>query len=365
VTVRRRTANVLLAGLGVLAGCTDAHHPTGAARTANSTMSAAAAVTYRGGVVPATDTRPGPQNVPQPNLAGGTGGLYVDPCGSAHSPLRGQIQLRNIANEVQGLLSVTQQGPGVCELRPDPSSLQLLDRHGRVLGVRFVPRPGPLVNPPSYPRILLNHERSGTLTVSWPGSWCGPAPTTLRMLGGGISESLPIPNVDLPVTGGPPRCVGNQLAKLSPPTIEVSPPGGPDGPPPGPPAGWAPLRLRLTMSTRHYAQGVDNRRTAVLTIVNPTGSPIPLEPCPAWGGYAVGLSYTNPRSNIADGTRYLGLGGLLNCPAGPAAIPAHGSVPYAITLDLQTAGMRLGRLAVRVAIAGVPTTVPVTLSPTA
>lgn len=131
------------------------------------------------------------------------------------------------------------------------------------------------------------------------GSWCGSVPTgvVIPLANDPTAPASASPSITVPLTGAQPQCTGTSNAEL----VRGVPGRIGDSVLP-PPASWASLTARINLPARPpYGRG------ATITLGNPTGHDIPLDPCPHYWVVA-GFHFRDGSSEDVGGG-----GGLLNC----------------------------------------------------
>jgi hypothetical protein len=224
----------------------------------------------------------------------------------------------------RGTVTVTSRpGAPLCYLGGTASNVQLVDRAGNPLPVKFVdPTASITTDPPSYGWVRLSHDGPGTneLTAAtfdlvWDGSYCGPPPVRLLLYASSLSSSSVTPITATLANSSSPCSSSNADTAAAAGTIAAYPARGYPLPAPA----WATLRASIRVNDTASAQP-----DFVVRLTNPTDQPVPMRPC---FSYAIGLvvhgsdgSYTGESSD-----------GNPDCTKMPPTVPPRGSIDLPVT----------------------------------
>ena len=275
----------------------------------------------RHGTVPAAPPQLPDRNfsvaAPPPPVVGPVaigGGMWPYPECPAAS-LKASLTTRTAADGILGLLRVW----GVkCSVQVDENRLRLLDASGRVLPVSES-RGNPLNQPTFYGPGAGGDVRMG---FAWTGSYCGPRPSSVRILVVGHP-------VVIPFTGPTPACDKKSTSRLIEGSLGV--PGEPVMPAP---VAWQSLTARVVLPKTL------SRAPVPLTIefVNHGKQEISLAvPCPA---YRVILSTNTTGSNFAMSSQGQSTGDLCGRPI--TITPGKPQTVSLGTLDFPLASAKTG-----------------------
>ncbi len=224
----------------------------------------------------------------------------------------------------RGTLTVTSRpGAPLCYLGGIASNVQLLDRAGNPLHVRFVdPTAAITTDPPSYGWVRLGHDGPGTneltavtFNLVWDGSYCAPPPVQLLLYASSWNNSSVTP-ITATLANSPSPCgSGSADAAAAASTIAAYPARGYPLPAPA----WATLHASINVNDTASAQP-----DFVVRLTNPTDHAVPMRPC---FSYAIGLvvhgsdgSYTGESSD-----------GNPDCTKMPTTLPPGGSIDLPVT----------------------------------
>ena len=133
---------------------------------------------------------------PQPDIGPRTGGPPRTDCSDATVTATGQL------DRGRGTLTVTSRpGAAQCALGGVASNVQLVDRAGNPMPVKFVdPTAAISIDPPVYGWVWLGHDgpvinelTAVTFNLVWDGSYCGPPPAQLLLYASSWNDSSVTP----------------------------------------------------------------------------------------------------------------------------------------------------------------------------
>src|SRR5450631_3479411 len=315
-------AAIVIAALGGCAPVGSVADKSGVSPPVASGVSSSLASPVAVPVVPSIpfswDATPDTSRVPAapPDLGPSTGGPPRTDCSDVTVTATGHL------DHGHGAITVTlRPGTPLCDIGPVPTKVQLADRSGNVLPVRFVdPTAAITTDPPDYPYVRMGYDGPGTNEVTavtfklvWDGSYCGPPPVRLLLYdsswpGGftGTPITATLANSSSPCGSQPPAPDSGADAG----TIAVYPARGYPLPAPE----WAMLHASI--------RSIDSTSAPpsfVVRLTNPTDQSVPLRPC---FSYSFGI--------VADGTDGSHTGeafdGNPDCTKMPATLPPGGSV---------------------------------------
>ncbi|MDT5010916.1 MAG: hypothetical protein QOH57_2533 [Mycobacterium sp.] len=260
---------------------------------------------------------------------------------------------RQVQGGVAGVITLLGHS---CSLHMSLGPTGVIGADGHALAARSVSLPS--MNPPENIRPdLALYAGNALWGFTWSGSWCGPrAAAVVIPMADGAFNGEPARNygdLHAPIVGPQPACQGHSDATFEPGVAGY--PGDPATSQPAqpvlsPPPSWSDLRLSLNAAPTTGATTVPAIGAA---LVNPTGQPIALSPCPRYLVEILaadsGSGGSSDSGNFED----------LPCSAN-TVVPAHGSLAFTVPGISFDQGLPHpynsgSHVTVEVAIAGIPT----------
>lgn len=311
-----RLSIAIVASAGLLYGCTTNAGPIGSASRLSPVASTAAAAS----VVPVVASLPfngtGPPSsdlVPetQPDFGPTTGGPMRTDCTDATVTAVGRL----VAGT--GTVTITSRpGAPECALGGVPTDLVLVAAAGtKITAASLNPTAGLAPNPPAYGWTQIGHNAGEpsalSFKVSWNGSYCGPAPTTLTFIDSSSGGNTLPAVLTAALSASPPCATSGPAAD----TITAYPLGGFALPPPA----WA--QLRATIRENSPVDAIS--KGFIVRLTNPTAAPIQLQPC---FQYAVAIIEQGANGPEGGGQ----VMAVPDCSKLPAALGPHASLDITI-----------------------------------